>query len=139
MSEPSDSLIINPQQGSIEDREQTRSGVDCAVTVDSEHNFYAGVARNLSVGGIFLATPIVHPVGTRFDLSIHIDDGDDRVIRGVGEVRWVRALDRDDNTPAGLGIRFVELDHDGTKRINRFLEQREPMLVENDTAPTSNQ
>ena len=91
--------------GSISDRGQERYGVDLAVTVNSDHNFYAGFAKNLSEGGIFVATHIVHPVGTQFNLSIHLDDGDTRVVKGVGVVRWIRALDGD--LPAGLGIQFT--------------------------------
>ena len=114
--------------GSISDRGQVRYGVDLAVTVNSDHNFYAGFAKNLSEGGIFVATHIVHPVGTQFNLSVHLDDGDARVVRGVGVVRWIRALDGD--LPAGLGIQFTAIDGDGQARIERFLAKRDPMLVE---------
>ena len=121
--------------GSVEDRTEERHGVDCAVTINSETNFYAGYVRNLSAGGIFIATHIVHPVGTKFDLSIHLDDGDSRVVRGVGEVRWIRALDQDSEMPAGLGIRFIDVEDDGVERITHFLERREPMLVGQSQAP----
>lgn len=113
--------------GTLEDRTEERHGVDLTVTVNSDHNFYAGFARNLSAGGIFVATHIVHPVGTQFDLSIHLDDGDAGVVRGVGEVRWIRALDQESELPAGLGIRFTEIFDDGAERIQRFLSQRGPM------------
>jgi uncharacterized protein (TIGR02266 family) len=113
--------------GSIEDRTEERHGVDLTVTVNSDHNFYACFARNLSAGGIFVATPIVHPVGTQFTLSIHIDDGAPGVVRGVGEVRWIRAVEKDSDLPAGLGIRFTEIYGDGAERIERFLARRGPM------------
>ena len=113
--------------GSVEDRTEERHGVDLTVTVNSDHNFYAGFARNLSAGGIFVATHIVHPVGTKFDLSIHLDDGEPGVVRGVGEVRWIRAVDGDSDLQAGLGIRFTEIFDDGVERIERFLGRRGPM------------
>jgi uncharacterized protein (TIGR02266 family) len=118
--------------GSIADRGQVRYGVDLAVTVNSDHNFYAGFAKNLSEGGIFVATHIVHPVGTKFNLSMHLDDGDPRPVRGVGEVRWIRALDGD--LPAGLGIQFTEIDEDGQTRIEAFLAKRDPLIVESPDA-----
>ncbi len=123
--------------GSIEDRTQQRFGVDCCVTINSENNFYAGFVRNLSEGGIFIATHIVHPVGTRFDLSIHLDDGEQGVVKGVGEVRWIRALDRQDELPAGLGIRFLSLEGDGAERVERFLQRRAPMRVGESKIPPS--
>jgi uncharacterized protein (TIGR02266 family) len=122
-----DEKSIPSLTGTIEDRTEERHGVDLTVTVNSDHNFYACFARNLSAGGIFVATPIVHPVGTQFDLSIHLDDGEPGVVRGVGEVRWLRAQDKEDDLPAGLGIRFTEIFGDGGERIQRFLARRGPM------------
>ena len=112
------------------DREQARYGVDCTVTIDSEHNFYAGLAQNLSEGGIFIATHIVHPIGTKFNLSIHLDDGLPGVVRGVGEVRWLRPAREGSDLPAGLGIQFIELSHGGNERIASFLRRRRPMMMD---------
>lgn len=103
-----------------EGRDRVRYGVDLAVTVDSEHDFIAGNATNLSIGGVFVHTHIVHPKGTRFDISVNL--GDDTV-RGVGEVRWVRSATADETQPAGIGIRFVTLQVGGKERITAFLEQ----------------
>lgn len=133
-------MIVNGDNGDHEvtfeeataskDREQARYGVDCSVTIDSEHNFYAGLAQNLSEGGIFIATPIVHPIGTQFNLSIHLDDGLPGVVRGIGEVRWIRAAEEGSDLPAGLGIQFLELESGGDERIAAFLERRRPMLMD---------
>lgn len=121
-------------EGTIEDREEMRFQVDLAVTVNSESNFYAGFASNLSAGGIFVATHIVHPVGTKFNLSIHLDDGGG-VVRGVGEVRWLRAQDETAGLQAGIGIRFIEVEGDGSERIESFLARRGPMQVGPSKAP----
>ncbi len=132
--EDSSSVITMADGGTLEDREQARFSVDCAVTINSEHNFYAGFAQNISAGGIFIATHIVHPVGTKFDLSLHLG-AVIGLVRGVGEVRWIRAVDRDGDEPAGLGIRFTQLQDDGADRVRRFLEQRAPMVVGPSKAP----
>jgi uncharacterized protein (TIGR02266 family) len=109
----------------IEDRESTRFEVDVAVTVDSAHNFYAGYATNLSAGGFFIATHIVHPVGTRFSFTIHLGD-QGHIVKGIGEVRWLRAQQSGD-AQAGLGIQFLEVEGDGAQRIAKFLEERKPL------------
>lgn len=121
--------------GTIEDRGQYRHGVDLTVTVNSEHNFYCGNACNLTSGGIFVATHIVHPVGTKFTLSIHLDDGEPGVVHGLGEVRWIRATSEEGDLPLGLGIRFVEIDDENIARIERFLAKREPLVVGPSEAP----
>lgn len=128
-SDDSEARFQDPQAEG-HDREQARYGVDCTVTINSEHNFYAGLAQNLSEGGIFIATHIVHPIGTKFDVSIHLDDGRPGVVRGVGEVRWIRAANQGSDMPQGLGIRFLDLERDGTERITAFLRRREPMMID---------
>jgi uncharacterized protein (TIGR02266 family) len=135
VSESDEAAFSDPTPGSIEDRTEARYGVDCTVTVNSDNNFYAGFVRNLSEGGIFIATHIVHPVGTKFDLSIHLHDGEEGVVRGIGEVRWIRAADADSAMPAGLGIRFISLEGDGSERVERFLNQRDPMEVSDSKLP----
>src|SRR3954469_2560354 len=43
-------------------REHDRFEVDLQVSVLSEHNLYAGLAENLSAGGLFIATHQLQPV-----------------------------------------------------------------------------
>jgi uncharacterized protein (TIGR02266 family) len=122
----SDLYEENPPGSAAEERYQPRYGVDLSVTVNSEHNFFAGAATNLSAGGIFIATPIVHPIGTQFHLTLHLPDKP-RPVSGVGEVRWLRAASEEQNLPPGIGIMFMELEDDGFERIAEFIEQREPL------------
>ncbi len=110
----------------VEDRDQTRYGVDFAVTVDSDHNFYAGYATNLSAGGFYIATHIVHPVGTEFNFTIQLGE-DKQLVKGVGVVRWLRASEEGEETPAGLGIQFRDVEGDGLAKIDAFLKMRKPL------------
>jgi Tfp pilus assembly protein PilZ len=41
-----------------------------------EGDLQAALIRNISRGGLFIATPIEHPIGTKLDLLISIGDGD---------------------------------------------------------------
>lgn len=113
-------------------RVQTRYGVECSITIDSEAWFFAGTAHNLSEGGIFVATPIVQPIGSRFNLSIHLDDGQDGVIRGIGEVRWIRQVEAGEEDPAGIGIQFLALEGDGSERISAYLREKGPLYHSDD-------
>jgi len=110
-----------PAGDSVRDRQQPRYTVDVTVTVNSDAYFLAGAATNLSSGGVFIATPIVQPVGTEFDISLHIDDGEGGIIRAVGEVRWQRPASDDPSLPQGLGIQFLAVEGNGLERIERFL------------------
>ena len=53
----------------------------------SDHNFYAGFAENMSVGGVFIATHQLKSVGDRIDFSLALP-GSDEPFRGSGVVRW---------------------------------------------------
>ena len=108
-----------------------RFSVDLDVTVSSEHNFYAGFVENMSVGGIFIATHQLKPVGERLEFSVNLP-GSDEPIRGVGEVRWVRVYSEASNTPPGMGIKFDALDSESVRRIEQFLAERDPLFYDED-------
>jgi uncharacterized protein (TIGR02266 family) len=112
-------------------REHERVTVDLEVSVGSEHNFYAGLAENLSAGGIFIATHQLHKVGAKIELSLRMPDSEE-AFEVVGEVRWVRVYNEHSDTPPGVGIRFNELSPGVTAAITRFLGQREPLFFDDD-------
>ncbi|MBI4705942.1 MAG: TIGR02266 family protein [Deltaproteobacteria bacterium] len=115
-----------PPPDSRRRREYVRYHVELGVTLDSAHNFYGGSTLNLSAGGLFVATPIVQPVGTRFDVAIHLRTSR-RPIKGTGEVRWLRAVAQGEDSPAGMGIRFLDIEPGGQAAIAAFLESRPPL------------
>lgn len=112
-------------------REHSRFSVDLDVTVTSEHNFYAGFVENMSVGGIFIATHQLKPVGERLEFSVNLP-GTDAPIRGSGEVRWVRVYSEASNVPPGMGIKFDPLEPAAVQAIETFLAQREPLFYDED-------
>jgi uncharacterized protein (TIGR02266 family) len=112
-------------------REHSRFRVDLDVTVTSEHNFYAGFIENMSVGGLFIATHQLKPVGERVEFSVHLPDSEE-AIRGSGVVRWLRVYSESSNVSPGMGICFDELDAASRARVEKFLAQREPLFYDDD-------
>lgn len=112
-------------------RVHSRFSVVLDVTVSSEHNFYAGFVENMSVGGVFIATHQLKPVGDRVELHVNLP-GLDQPIRGRGEVRWIRVFSEESNVPPGMGIKFDALDAADVRSIEQFLAQREPLFYEED-------
>jgi uncharacterized protein (TIGR02266 family) len=112
-------------------REHERYTVDLQVSVLSEHNFYAGLAENISAGGLFIATHQLQRVGSRIELSLRMPDNEE-VFQIVGEVRWVRLYNEHSDTPPGLGVRFTELPAGAAEAISRFLDQREPLFFDDE-------
>lgn len=112
-------------------REHDRFSVDLQVSVQSETNFYAGLAENLSAGGLFIATHTLHQVGSRIELSLRMPDSDEEFAI-VGEVRWVRLYNESSDTSPGFGVRFVDLPPGAGAAIERFLSQREPLFFDDE-------
>jgi uncharacterized protein (TIGR02266 family) len=112
-------------------RTAPRFAVELDVSLGSEHNFYAGLAENLSAGGVFVATHLLKPVGAHMELSIHLP-GREEPVRGLGEVRWVREYNETSDTPPGMGIRFIELNAADEQAIGRFLQTRDPLFYDDD-------
>src|SRR6187551_2528949 len=110
-------------------REHERFAVDLQVSVLSESNFYAGLAENLSAGGLFIATHQLQKVGSRIELSLSMPESEE-VFQIVGEVRWVRLYNEHSDTPPGLGVRFTELPAGAAAAISGFLGQREPLFFD---------
>ncbi len=97
----------------------------------SEHNFYAGLAQNLSAGGLFIATHTLQRVGSKIELSLRMPTSEE-VFQVIGEVRWVRLYNEQSDTSPGLGVRFTELPKGAGAAIEQFLAQREPLFFDDD-------
>ena len=84
-----------------------RTDVEVPIQLWSHHQgWIPGVLRNLSIGGMFVATPLSLPLGAcvlaRFSGG-HGGEPDDIEAR----VSWSRRAGTDEAIPAGLGLQFV--------------------------------
>ncbi len=100
--------------------------------------FIQKYAMNISRGGIFINTKTPKPVGTelRFEFLLAAGEVLESIIRGEGEVQWVRQFDPAHPTKLhGMGIRFTRLDSESQTVIERALAWRAahgPPLKERD-------
>ncbi len=112
-------------------RVSSRYAVEMDVTFESEHNFYAGFIENMSVGGIFIATHMLKPVGEFMDVTLNLPHREEP-IHARGEVRWVREYHERSNVSPGVGLRFVEISDEDHLAIQEFLAHREPMFFDDE-------
>lgn len=112
-------------------RREPRYGVELDVTLESDHNFYAGFVENLSASGIFVATHTKRRIGELVEFSIRLSK-DDEPITGVGEVRWVRQYSETSDSPPGVGLKFKKLGDGAAQRIEAFLKNRAPLFFDDD-------
>lgn len=114
-------------------RRHHRFSVEADITLESDHNFYAGFVENLSVSGIFIATHKLRKIGEQLEFSLRLGDSDE-TLHGVGEVRWIRQYSETSDTPPGMGLRFIELTPENQQKIDSFLQNREPLFFDDDLA-----
>ncbi|HEY7215287.1 MAG TPA: TIGR02266 family protein [Thermoanaerobaculia bacterium] len=89
---------------------------------DRFSGFISEYSANISPGGLFLRTREPRPPGTVLDLEFRLGDGYE-LIRGRGEVIWVRAEDEGPSRPGGMGIRFLELSEGSRELIYRIVDE----------------
>lgn len=81
--------------------------------------FVTQYSTNMSMTGMFLRSDDPQPPGTRFDFEFVVSD-EAPMIFGTGVVVWVRENDEAVDRPAGMGVRFVNLDPK-SRRVIRWL------------------
>jgi hypothetical protein len=65
------------------------------------------------------------------EFTVSLPDGG-APIAGAGQVRWVRQYSETSDSAPGMGLRFISIPEDGIRRIQNFLDQREPLFFEED-------
>ena len=117
-----------PRPRPDERRVHRRVRLETDVSLESESNFFAGFAEDVSAGGLFVATHSYAPLGTEIDVSFRL--GDTRIVAS-GIVRWIRELDdRNPEMTPGMGIQFTSLPEGVQTTIERFVRSREPIFYE---------
>ncbi len=80
--------------------------------------------RNLGPGGLLLTTGEELPASAVLSLTVSLP-GEPALVRGLGEVRHVRRMERDEATAFAAGVEFLSISSRDTSAIARvFLRQR---------------
>ena len=107
---------------------QPRAGrVDVALTIDLESASvaFAGVTRNIGIGGLFVAAERIGRPGDELALTFSLP-GTPRRLSVKAEVRWIReSFVSEDEEPPGMGLRFLNLSPYATVTLVDFLRREE--------------
>ena len=105
-----------------ERRRQARFAIASDVDLTSEDNFYAGRTRDLSLGGLYVETNAVLPLGSLLAVRVKIRG---KAYSIDAEVVWTMLPDGD--ATGGLGLRFVQLPDEARRAIEGFIHLRPPL------------
>jgi uncharacterized protein (TIGR02266 family) len=110
-------------------RESVRVPLDLNVNFESRGEVRKCLMKNLSAGGIFVATESPLPIGTPFNVHIRIErTGED--VQLPGEVVSVGASADLAAEEHGMGIRFVNLSDSQRRLVEEFSEQAMKNAIE---------
>lgn len=76
----------------------------------------------ISLGGMFLETDEIKPVGSIVACDFELTDGF-RLCQALGEVVWIRRTSGADQ-PAGMGIRFQAIDDKGRELVLKIIDEQ---------------
>jgi Tfp pilus assembly protein PilZ len=86
-----------------------------------------GSTRRIDSGGVFIATAMPPPVGTR--IQVHLGLADGRKLDLEGEVAFLRTKSATTGRqPAGCGVRLQGLPGWSIDAIERFFQARQPII-----------
>ena len=78
-------------------------------------------AANLSLTGMFVETRQLCPVGTLPNFELKLNEL--ASVKGVGEVVWSRPEGESAKRPAGMGVRFLQIDQDSLEAITLTVDR----------------
>ncbi len=117
-------------------RESVRVPLDLNVDFESRGEVRKCLMKNLSAGGIFVATESPLPIGTPFNIRIRIGRTGEE-IELPGEVVSVGVSANLAVEQHGMGIRFVHLTEAQTRLVEEFSEEAMKKAIEKPAKPAS--
>jgi uncharacterized protein (TIGR02266 family) len=104
-----------------EKRQHDRVTISAVVNLSSEDNFYAGAARDISVGGLYVETDAGLAIGTEVTALLRLPS---KVLSLRAEVMWSVTTE---SKTIGMGLRFLNLPAPAKREIEAFMHLRKPI------------
>ena len=91
------------------------------VKIENGRKTFFGYAKNLSRGGMFIATVNPQETGGRFRVEFILPDAGQTLVDCSCEVVWKRLFTRKDKREPGMGLRFLDLPGEVGVAIDRWV------------------
>lgn len=88
---------------------------------------FLGYAANLSETGVFINCMNPRPEGTRVRVVLHMPGLSQRRFSSIAEVCWTRGYGGSEGHPAGMGLRFVDLETGVKSMLRVFCARQAPI------------
>ena len=118
---------MSPASQSFRFRESRRLLREAPVrlTVSGEDGELVARTRDIAIGGMFVATSDVRPVGTAAAFVLELGSGDPPdTVQGEASVVWVREAPGGADQPAGMGMQFTRVEPPGEERLAMLFSEQ---------------
>lgn len=95
------------------------------VKVDDGNKSLFGYAKNISRGGVFIATVNPREPGSRFMVEISFPAPVSRTVQCHGEVVWERRFSKKSPYEPGMGLRFLDMPEETAEAIDLWVKKQE--------------
>jgi len=94
------------------------------VKVDAGRKFFFGYAKNISRGGMFIATSNPKETGSRFQVEIPLPSPLNQVVSCTCEVVWQRQFKKNSPHEPGMGLKFIDLPESLSDAIDSWVKSQ---------------
>lgn len=118
---------MSPASQSFRFRESRRLLREAPVrlTASGEDGELVARTRDIAIGGMFVATSDVRPVGTAIAFVLELGSGDPPdTVQGEAAVVWVREAPGGADQPAGMGMQFTRVEPPGEERLAMLFSEQ---------------
>lgn len=98
-----------------------RASIRLPVTFSCNEISYTGVIRDISLGGMFVATLMLLSPGSEVDLEFALP-GSDEALHIHAQVCWIREYSPVGNAHPGMGFRFVDPEEAVRAKIDQYVQ-----------------
>ncbi len=99
------------------------------VPCDDGHKTFFGYAKNISRGGLFIATVKPREIGEEFLIEWTLPTKPRHTIRCRCEVVWKQHFQRKGPNEPGMGLRFLDLTEVDGDKVDVWVAKQTTMLV----------
>ncbi len=118
---------MSPASQSFRFRESRRLLREAPVrlTVSGEDGELVARTRDIAIGGMFVATSDLRPVGMAAAFVLELGSGDPPdTVQGEAAVVWVREAPGGADQPAGMGMQFTRVEPPGEERLAMLFSEQ---------------
>ncbi|MEZ4601314.1 MAG: PilZ domain-containing protein [Syntrophotaleaceae bacterium] len=112
-------------QGTSQKRKNLRAPMIALniIAEDGNRTFF-GYIKNISRGGLFIASVNPRELGSRFNLEISLPQPINRTVQTHVEVVWTRRFSPKSPYEPGMGLRFLDMPEDVALLIDEWVREQ---------------